>query len=74
MTTSHPEVRDKVAQRACAQGPENVWTVYGRTEDLINGDDPRPALILQWDRDPGRFWALGGMSADAFWEMFVRVP
>lgn len=71
--TGHPEIGEHVAQRDHARGPKNTWKVQGRTDDLTNGPDSRPALLLQRVDDPDRTWAVSGMPADEFWQEFVRV-
>jgi hypothetical protein len=73
MTARHPEIGERVAQRGDAKNRSNQWVVYGRTEDLTNGADPRPMLTLERVGHPGWFWTVD-RTAEGFWEEFVRIP
>jgi hypothetical protein len=73
MTAVHPEIGTLVAQRACARTRDNIWKVYGRTDDLTDSPDPRPLLVLQNGVHLDRLWSVG-LSAEGFWEEFVRLP
>jgi len=74
MTARHPEIGERVAQRAHARGLENEWVLKGRCEDLLIGPDPRPVHVLQSVSDPDQLWTVKGLSAEGFWQEFVRIP
>jgi hypothetical protein len=74
MTARHPEIGERVAQRAYARTPENEWKVAGRVEDVVAiSDAPCPLLVLERVNDPNYLWSVG-LSAEGFWEEFVRIP
>ncbi len=69
--SSHPEIGEHVAQRYTGLSP--TWTVDGVVEDLTHGVDLRPRVLLLSDEDGVSQWTVEGLSAEGFWEMFVRV-
>jgi hypothetical protein len=73
MTGRHPEIGERVAQRNTAPGPENAWIVVAKVDDHSTTLEA-PVVVLAHDADLDRMWTIRDLSAEGFWEEFVRIP